>query len=94
MVYPETFINFPRYLTTRLPQNILHEQRISEIIILEILDFMIIICTISENNFDAIWFRSIEENNTGVLGRPWTKRKVLRAISSTLKFQFTEHHDN
>ena len=28
-------------------------------------------------------------NNTGVLERPWTKWRVLRAISSTLKFQFT-----
>ena len=30
-----------------------------------------------------------EVNNKGVLERPWTKSKVLRAISSTLKFQFT-----
>ena len=29
------------------------------------------------------------KNNNGVLDRPWTKRRVLRAISSTLKFQFT-----
>ena len=28
-------------------------------------------------------------NNKGVLERPWTKWGVLRAISSTLKFQFT-----
>ena len=28
-------------------------------------------------------------NNKGVLERPWTKWRVLRAISSTLKFQFT-----
>ncbi len=28
-------------------------------------------------------------NNKGVLERPWTKWKVLRAISSTLKCQFT-----
>ena len=28
-------------------------------------------------------------NNKGVLGRPWTKPRVLRAISSALKFQFT-----
>ena len=28
-------------------------------------------------------------NNKGVLERPWTKLRVLRAISSTLKFQFT-----
>ena len=32
-------------------------------------------------------------NNKGVLERPWTKWRVLRAISSTLKFQFTENHD-
>ena len=30
-----------------------------------------------------------EENNKRVLERPWTKWRVLRAISSTLKFQFT-----
>ena len=28
-----------------------------------------------------------------VLGRPWTKRMVLRAISSTLKCQFTGKHE-
>ena len=28
-------------------------------------------------------------NNKGFLGRPWTKWRVLRAISSTLKFEFT-----
>ena len=28
-------------------------------------------------------------NNKGVLERPWTKWKVLKAISSTLKFQMT-----
>ena len=28
-----------------------------------------------------------KKNNKGVLGRPWTKWRVLRAISSTLKFQ-------
>jgi hypothetical protein len=30
-----------------------------------------------------------EINNKGVLERPWTKLKVLRAISGTLKCQFT-----
>ena len=30
----------------------------------------------------------------GVLDRPWTIWKVLRAISSTLKCQFTESHKN
>ncbi len=33
--------------------------------------------------------RSRGKDNEGVLDRPWTKRRVLRAISSTLKFQFT-----
>ena len=33
-------------------------------------------------------------SNKGVLDRPWTKWMVLRAISSTLKFQFTENHEN
>ena len=42
-----------------------------------------------EHSFETIWFLNIEENNKGVLGRPWTKRKVLKAISSTIKFQFT-----
>ena len=32
--------------------------------------------------------------NKGVMDRPWTKRRFLRAISSTLKFQFTEHHEH
>ena len=30
-----------------------------------------------------------QTNNKSVLYRPWTKRRVLRAISSTLKFQVT-----
>ena len=33
-------------------------------------------------------------NNKGVLDRPWTIWKVLTAISSTLKCQFTENHEN
>ena len=33
-------------------------------------------------------------NNKGVLDRPWTIWKVLRAISSTLKCQFTVNHEN
>ncbi len=33
-------------------------------------------------------------NNKGVLDRPWTIWKVLRAISSTLKCQFTGNHEN
>ena len=35
----------------------------------------------------VVIYRGID--NKGVLGRPWTKWRVLRAISSTLKFQFT-----
>ena len=33
-------------------------------------------------------------NNKGVLDRRWTIWKVLRAISSTLKYQFTGNHEN
>ena len=33
-------------------------------------------------------------NNKGVLDGPWTIWKVLRAISSTLKCQFTGNHQN
>ena len=33
-------------------------------------------------------------NNKGVLDRPWTIWKVLTAISSTLKCQFTGNHEN
>ena len=32
-------------------------------------------------------------NNKGVLDRTWTKRMVLKVISSTLKFQFTVNHE-
>ena len=34
------------------------------------------------------------KKNKGVLDRPWTKWMVLRAISGTLKGQFTEKHEN
>ena len=34
----------------------------------------------------------LQKPHLGVLGRPWTKRMVSIAISSTLKFQFAEHH--
>jgi len=33
-------------------------------------------------------------NHKGVLDGPWTIWKVLRAISSTLKYQFTVNHEN
>ena len=32
-------------------------------------------------------------NNQGVLDRPWTIWRVKKAISSTLKFQFTGNHE-
>ena len=44
-------------------------------------------CNIFSKNM-LVRYRGIN-NNTCVLERPWTKWKVLRAISSTLKFQFT-----
>ena len=34
------------------------------------------------------------KKNKGVLDRPWTKRRVLRAIASTLKFEFTVNPEN
>ena len=33
-------------------------------------------------------------NNKGVLDRPWTKWRVFRAISGTLKFQLTVNPDS
>ena len=36
-------------------------------------------------------YRGID--NKGVLDRPWTKWRVLRATSSTLKCQFTGNHE-
>ena len=39
-----------------------------------------------------VGYRGID--NKGVLDRPWTIWKVLRAISSTLKCQFTGNHEN
>ena len=44
--------------------------------------------------FSTSGYEISKEINKGVLGRPWTKRMVLRAIFSTLKFQFAEHHEN
>jgi hypothetical protein len=35
------------------------------------------------------YFEISKKNNNGVLGRPWTKWKVLRVISNTLKFPKT-----
>ena len=43
-------------------------------------------------NSMLVGYRGI--NNKGVLDRPWTIGKVLRAISSTLKCQFTGSHEN
>ena len=34
------------------------------------------------------------KNNKGVLDRPWTTQRVLKAISSTLKFEFTVNPDS
>ena len=45
-----------------------------------------------ETHLKQSGFEIAKTNNKGVLGRPWTKRMVLRAISSTLNFQFTEKH--
>ena len=42
---------------------------------------------------DKSGFYRSKTNNKGVMARPWTKRRVLRAISSTLKFQFTRSHE-
>ena len=44
------------------------------------------ICKICSKNM-LVKYRGI--NNEGVLDGPWTKWKVLKTISSTLKFQFT-----
>ena len=48
--------------------------------------------------FDIFYFLTInlgksgfdisKKNDKSVMGRAWTKRRVLRAISSTLKFQY------
>ena len=50
-----------------------------------ILDIFVFRKTISKNML--VRYRGI--NNKGVLERPWTKWRVLRAISTTLKCQFT-----
>ena len=42
-----------------------------------------------QNHFGKSGGEISRKNNKGVLYRPWTKWKVLRAISSTLRFQFT-----
>ena len=41
-----------------------------------------------QNMFEKSGGEISRNNNKGVLDRPWTKRKVLRAISSTLKLQY------
>jgi len=38
--------------------------------------------------FSTSGYEISKEINKGVLGRPWTKRMVLIAISNTLKFQY------
>ena len=42
-----------------------------------------------QNSFGKSGGEISRKNNKGVLDRPWKNRRVLRAISSTLKFQFT-----
>ena len=39
-----------------------------------------------------VGYRGINEK--GVLDSPWIKRRILRAISSTLKFQFTANPES
>ena len=40
-------------------------------------------------SFWEIWWCEIDENNKDNPERPWTKWRVLNAISRTLKFQLT-----
>ena len=40
------------------------------------------------NTFEKYGFEISKKNHKGVMGRPWTKQRVLRVIPSTLKFQF------
>ena len=52
-------------------------------------DFRCSICFLFAIFLENMLVRYRGINNKGVLERSWTKWKVLRAISSTLKFQFT-----
>ena len=47
-----------------------------------------------QNMFGNLGVRYRGKNHKGVLDRPWTKWKVLRAISGTLTCQFTGKHEN
>ena len=44
---------------------------------------------VSRKIFEKYGGEKSRNNKKGVLDRPWTKRRVLRAIYSTFKFQFT-----
>ena len=52
----------------------------------QIFDYPLFCCDILLKNM-LVGYRGI--NNKGVLDRPWTKWRVFKSISSTLKFQFT-----
>ena len=47
-----------------------------------------------QNMFENMLVRYRGIDNKGILDRPWTIWNVLRAISSTLKCQFTGNHEN
>ena len=51
-------------------------------------DFQIVRFSIYGKHVGNSGFERSKKNNKGVLGRPWAKRRVLRVISSTLKFQY------
>ena len=78
-----TLLSFvPRCLTTR--------SRKLKIRSSENLKSLIIEFCFLQHILENMLVRYRGQNNKGVLDRPWTKRKVLRAISNTLKFQFLE----
>ena len=63
------------------------------------LDFQIFRFSILEifclqNHFGKSGGEVSRKNNKGVLERPWTKWRVSKAISGTLKFQFTMHPES
>ena len=80
--------------------------RLSECTVLALTNSETLTCFVSAPDFQFSIFVFLLEmfgkaggdisrkNNNGVLDRPWTKWMVLMAISSTLKFQFTENHES
>ena len=49
---------------------------------------------VCKNEFEEIWFSKYRrKKDKGVVGGPRTKLGIVWAISATLKFQFTEHHE-